>query len=321
MSDNRSKLTCLMKILYEMTDEDHALDTYRIIDELESRGCGRIDRKTIDPNIAFLRDELGWNIEKEKGSSNRYKLVEREFELAELKLLVDAVQSSRFISDRNSKEIIRKLKTLTSRYQSKKLDRNIVTNDSFKRDSSTAIYSIDEINEAIKEGMKVRFYMVDYDMNLNEVKRYGGQIHEVSPYALMWNNDYYYMLGKPIDDDKVRTYRVDRMRDTLLYEDKAEPRPADFNLEKYSGRVFDMFTGTTTEVELDCKDYTINYLVDRFGKEFKSKPVADDRYTATVTVDIGPTFFAWVFQFGGDIRIVGPEKVREEFKELIARNE
>lgn len=317
MNDNRSKLTGLMKILYEKTDADHTIDTYGLIDELEKMGYGRIDRKTIEPNICFLRDKLGWDIEKEKGSPNRYKLVGRNFELAELKLLVDAVQSSRFISDKTSKDIIRKLKRLTSQYEAQKLDRAIVTNDSFKRDSSAAIYSIDQINEAIKKNIRVRFYMVDYDMERREVKRYNGLIHEVSPYALMWNNDYYYMLGKPIDDDCIRTYRVDRMRDTLTCDEKAEPRPASFNLEKYSGRVFDMFTGTTAEVELDCKDYTMNYLIDRFGKEFISRQTSDDRFTAKVTVDAGPTFFAWVFQFGGDIRIIGPERVVRDFQVLI----
>ncbi len=317
MNDNRSKLTGLMKILYEKTDADHTIDTYGLIDELEKMGCGRIDRKTIEPNICFLRDELGWDIEKEKGSPNRYRLVGRTFELAELKLLVDAVQSSRFISDRTSKDIIRKLKTLTSQNDAQKLDRNIVTNDSFKRDSSAAIYSIDQINEAIKQNRRVRFYMVDYDMERREIKRYDGRIHEVSPYALMWNNDYYYMLGKPVDADEIRTYRVDRMRDTLTCDEKAELRPAAFNLEKYSGRVFDMFTAATAEVELDCKDYTMNYLIDRFGMEFRSHQTTEDRFTATVTVDASPTFFAWVFQFGGDIRIVGPEKVRNEFQKLI----
>ena len=127
------------------------------------------------------------------------------------------------------------------------------------------------------------------------------------------------MLGLPSDSDEVRSYRVDRMKDTALSQFPAKQAPADFDLSNYSSRVFDMFTGKTTDVILSCKDYTMNYLIDRFGKDFYSQKTTPDRFTAKVRVDTSPTFYAWVFQFGGDIKIAEPAWVRDEFNELITK--
>ena len=319
MNDNRRKLTGILKLLYENTDADHSMNTYQIMDALESMDHGRPDRKTIDANIKFIIEDLGFGIQKEKGKPNRYRWADREFDLSELKMLVDAVHSSRFITRRKSREIIAKLKDLTSVYQAAALNRELYTNDFFKRDGSVALLSADVINEAIKSQSRITFRMADYDMDKKEVLRHGGKVYEVSPYALMWNNDYYYMLGLPSDSDEVRSYRVDRMKDTALSQFPAKQAPADFDLSNYSGRVFDMFTGKTTDVILSCKDYTMNYLIDRFGKEFYSQKTAPDRFTAKVKVDTSPTFYAWIFQFGGDIQIVEPAWVRDEFNELITR--
>ena len=127
------------------------------------------------------------------------------------------------------------------------------------------------------------------------------------------------MLGLPSDSDEVRSYRVDRMKDAALSQLPSKQAPADFDLSNYSGRVFDMFTGKTADVVLSCKDYTMNYLIDRFGKDFYSQKTAPDRFTAKVRVDASPTFYAWVFQFGGDIAIAEPAWVRDEFHAMIAR--
>ncbi len=322
-SNNRKKLMDIIQVLYDRTDENHSLDTYQIIYELELLGHEKTDRKTIESTIKFLTDEMDYDIEKEKSTPNRYRWVSRNLELAELKLLVDAVQSSRFISEKKSREIIEKLKRLASNYQAEELDREIITPSTFKRGSSTVLYSIDTINEAIKENLRIRFIMVDYDLDKKEVPRYDGAIHEVSPYALMWNNDYYYMLGTPSDRvgevPSVRAYRVDRMKHCELTDIPAEAKPQNFKLSKYQSRVFDMFTGKDAEVQLDCsKPYTMNYLVDRFGKDFNvvlKKP--DGGFVAQVTVDISPTFYAWVFQFGGDIRITSPAWVCDEFHRML----
>ena len=317
MNDNRRKLTGILKLLYENTDAEHSMDTYQIMDALESMGNGRPDRKTIDANIKFIIEDLGFGIIKEKGKPNRYRWIDREFDLSELKMLVDAVHSSRFITTKKSREIIAKLKDLTSVHQAALLNRELFTCARFKRDGSSALKSADVINESIKSQKRISFQMVDYDMYKNEVLRHDGKFHEVSPYALMWNNDYYYMLGKPSDSHEIRAYRVDRMKHTTQLHIVSEPAPKDFSIDEYSSRIFDMFSGDTTTVELNCKDYTMNYLIDRFGKEFYSEKIGPDRFKARITADTSPTFYAWVFQFGGDIEITGPESTKSEFRKMI----
>lgn len=318
INDNRRRLLDIMRLLYEKTDEDHWMTTEQIRDELEEMGYERPNRKTIDPNIQFLIEEMGLDIEKERGVCNRYRWVGREFELAELKLLVDAVQSSRFISESRSRDIIRKLRHLTSDYLGDQLDRKVITSSSFKRENSSVLYSIDTINEAVRTARKIRFQMVDYDVDKKERLRYDGLVHEASPYAMIWNNDYYYMLAMPTGESEVRPYRVDRMKNTELTELKADTKPADFRADKYSGRVFDMFGGEPTEIKLDCKPYIMNYLVDRFGKDFKVVEKREDgTFVADVVVEASPTFYSWVFQFGGDARITAPEKACVAFKKLV----
>lgn len=318
-SNNRKKLMDIMQLLFEKTDENHYLDTYQIIEELELLGHDKTDRKTIDATVKFMVEELDLDIDKEKSTPNRYRWITRDFELAELKLLVDAVQSSRFISERKSRDIIEKLKKLTSNANAEELDRQIVTPTTFKKDNSSVLYSIDAISEAIREQLRVQFTMIDYNTSMKEVPRYEGRVHEVSPYALLWNNDYYYMLGAPSDNEGIRTYRVDRMKNCIVYDVPAKQKPADFKLAKYQSRVFDMFTGADAEVQLECsKPYIMNYLIDRFGKDFKVIASRQDgSFIAKVMVDSSPTFYGWVFQFGGDIRIISPDWVCSEFNDML----
>lgn len=321
MNDNRRKLTGILKLLYENTDAEHSMNTYQIMDALESMDHGRPDRKTIDANIKFIIEDLGFGIQKEKGKPNKYRWVTREFDLAELKMLVDAVHSSRFITARKSREIIAKLKDLTSVYQAAALNRELYTSDSFKRDGSVALFTADVINEAIKNSCRVTFMMMDYDTDKNLILRDKGHIYDVSPYALIWNNDYYYMLGLPSDSDSVEAYRVDMMKDAEIKHVPAALCPADFDLNNYSCRIFDMLKGRTTDVVLSCKDHMMNDLIDRFGKDFSSVKTSPDRFTARVTVDTSPAFYAWVFQSNGDIKITEPEWVRNEFNEMLVRQE
>lgn len=319
MNDNRRKLTGILKLLYENTDDEHSMDTYQIMDALESMGYGRPDRKTIDSNIKFLIEDLGMGIRKEKGKPNRYRWIEREFDISELKMLVDAVHSSRFITKRKSREIIAKLKDLTSVYQAATLNRELYASSQFKREDSNALKNADIINDAIKSRRRIRFVMAEYDMNKNEVAKYDGRIHETSPYALLWSNDYYYLLGLPTGSAEVAAYRVDRMKDIQILHIDSAPEPYDFNLDKYSSCVFDMLGGTTQEVVLSCKAHRMNDLVDRFGKDFYTEQTGPDTFNARVMVDTSPAFYAWIFKFGGEIKITQPESAKHEFTEMLHR--
>lgn len=319
MNDNRRKLTGILKLLYENTDAEHSMNTYQIMDALESMGHGRPDRKTIDANIKFIIEDLGFGIQKEKGKPNRYRWIYREFDLAELKMLVDAVHSSRFITRRKSREIIAKLKDLTSIYQAASLNRELYTSDTFKRDNSEALETADVINEAIKSGCRMTFVMTDFDIYKNQVLKDNGHIIEVSPLALLWNNDYYYMIALPSGSSEVESYRVDMMKDAELKHIPAAQAPADFDLNNYSSRTFDMLKGKTADVTLSCANHTMKDLIDRFGKDFNASKTTPDRFTARVTVDTSPAFYAWVFQSCGDIAITGPDWVRDEFNDMLSR--
>ena len=322
MNDNRRKLTGILKLLYENTDAEHYMDTYQIMDALESMGYGRPDRKTIDANIKYLIEDLGFGIVKEKGKPNRYKWSDREFELSELKMLVDAVHSSRFITTRKAREIIVKLKDLTSAHQAAKLNREFRTGTNFKIDGSgvtSQTGNIDMINDAIKNNRKLSFNMCEYNMDRKEVMKLGGRVYEASPLALVFNEGFFYMLGCPEGLSEVRAYRIDRIRNLAVTDSSAQLPPEDFDINLYSSHVFDMFNGTMTEVVLDCKDYIMNELVDRFGRDFISERIGGDRFAARVTLDTSPSFYAWVFRFGGDIKIAEPPQVAAEYRAMLEK--
>lgn len=319
MNDNRRKLTGILKLLYENTDAEHSMDTYQIMDALESMGYGRPDRKTIDSNIKYIIEDLGMGVKKEKGKPNRYRWIDREFDLSELKILVDAVHSSRFITRRKSREIIAKLKDLASVYQAATLNRELYACSRFKQEDSNALNNADIINDAIRTRRRIKFVMTDYDMNKSEVLKDEGKVWEVSPYALFWNSDYYYLLGMPSGNNAVQAFRVDRMKDTHILHIESLPEPYSFNLEKYSSCVFDMLTGNTAEVVLNCKAHTMSDLIDRFGKDFVSEQTGPDTFTAKVTVDTSAAFYAWLFRFSGDISIEAPQSVKDEFNDMLRK--
>ena len=317
MNDNRRKLTGILKLLYENTDSEHSMNTYQIMDALESIGHGRPDRKTIDANIKFIIEDLGFGIIKEKGKPNRYRWIEREFDISELEELADAVNASRFISNKKSREIITKLKDLTSVHQAAQLNREIHTCHGFKRDGSMIFRTADLINECIKSRRRISFQLSDYDVYKNEILSQDGKVFEVSPYALMLNRDAYYMVGKPSDSSELAAYRVDRIKNAVQTRISSEQQPADFSIDKYSSRIFDMFTGNVTDVELCCKNHAMGTLIDKFGREFYTEKSGTDTFTARVTVDTNPAFYAWVFQSGGDITITGPASVKAEFNKML----
>lgn len=317
MNDNRRKLTGILKLLYENTDTEHSMDTYQIMDALESMGYGRPDRKTIDANIKYLIEDMGFGIIKEKGKPNRYRWVEREFDLSELKMVVDAIHASRFISSKKGREIVAKLKDLTSAHQAALLNREIHTCHTYKRDGSNALKTVDTVLDCIRGNCRLSFQLADFDIYKNEVLKENGRILEVSPYSLVWINDYGYMLGRVAGSFAISVYRIDLMRNATQLRIPAEREPADFSIDDYASRIFDIEAGELTEVELSCKAGTMRSIMDKFGRDFYSEKENDDRFIARVTVDAGPAFYAWVFGFGGDVTIKSPAAVRDGFRKMI----
>lgn len=319
MNDNRRKVTDILKLLYENTDNEHHLDTYQIIDALERMGHSRPDRKTIDANIRFISEELGYGIEKEKGKPNRYRWVDRMFELEELETIADAIQTSRFIGPKTSNHLITKLKDLTSIYKASMLDRNIVVSSRYVQPQPNCRTVLDQLFIAIKSNQMIRFHMAEYDLDKKDRLTNNGDFIVITPCRLIWNGEHYSVIGRPEGGSDLRAYRINMIRDLELTDKKGSVKPEDICIDQFTGKVFDLFADSVTEVEMCCKNHVISDIIDRFGKEFDVTRISDEQFVAKIYTDISAAFYAWVFQFGGDIRITGPDWAVKGFSDMIAK--
>ena len=319
MNDNRRKLVGILKLLYENTDADHSMNTYQIMDALETMGYGRPDRKTIDSNIKFLIEDLEMGIVKIKGKPNKYKWTEREFDLEELQILVDALYSARFISVRKTRELVAKLKDLTSIHQASILNRDMYAAPNFKYDGTAALASANTVNEAIKSGKKISFQLSDHDIYKNEILKDDGETYIVSPYGIVCSGNHYYAIGMSDADRELHTYRIDKIRNIAISHHDAVLAPVEFSINDYPSRVFDIDSDTKENVQFICRTRTMDAFIDKFGKDFHTESVDEGRFSVNVTVDIDPAFYAWVFSFGGDVRIVSPEYVRHDFESQLRK--
>ena len=311
----KARLVVLARMFYTLTDEDHSMTSSQILEYLENHGVPA-NEKTLRGDIRLLQ-ELGMDIVKIISRPNRYFWGDRQFEMPELKLLIDAVSASRFITKKKSADLSQKISGLASEPQKKALHRQIQATNRVKSGNESIYYMVDTINEAINQRRKIAFQYGDYSPELKPVLRGGGEVYELSPYALLWNEDYYYVVGWCEKHRNVSTFRVDRMVKPEMLEEKAVPRPEGFSVADYSKPIFDMYEGKErVAVRLEVRNDLAKYIVDRFGTGLKTKIVSDDRFEVTVGVSLSPTFYAWVFQFDGGIRILAPEKAVEAIVEM-----
>ena len=285
-----------------------------IIEYLKTCGVSA-NEKTLRGDIKLIMD-MGIDIVKVTSRPNRYFWGERQFEQAELKLLIDAVSASRFITKKKSERLCEKLGALASTHQKSELRRHLFAADRVRSENEKIYYMVDTINRAINLEHRICFNYLDFDQDLKPVNRHDGEVYELSPYAMIWNDDFYYVVGWSEKHDNVSTYRVDRMDSPYIIDEKAVPEPADFRLEDYSRRIFEMYDGEPVQVKLECKNDLAKYIVDRFGTQLETKKTGDDRFEVIVEVSLSPTFYAWVFRFGGEIRILSPGKAVNEITEM-----
>ena len=228
--------------------------------------------------------------------------------MPELKLLVDAVASSRFITEKKSKELAKELSGLASESRRRELRRHVHATNRVKSQNEKIYYTVNTINEAISKRRKLSFQYTEFSADLQEVYRNDGAVYILSPYALLWNEDFYYVVGWSDKHGNVSVFRVDRVDHAEMLEDKAVKRPEGFRLDDYSKPIFDMYEGSERiEVKLECRNDLAKYIVDRFGAKLETERISNERFTVTVEVSLSPTFYAWVFQFGGGIRILSPK--------------
>lgn len=313
--NKKGRILYVLKLLYEQTDESHPMSTNEIIDWFAKRGV-EVNRKTVRNDMETLI-AAGYDIEIMRSTSSLFYMSEREFELPELKLLIDAVTSSRFITDDKSRKMVRKLTKFASNYQASGLARHLYTAGRVKPSNEKIYYIVDAISDAINSRKQVSFRYQEYTPEKNKVLRNGGEVYVNSPYALFWNNDYYYMIGYSEKHESIVQFRVDRMTDTKVLRTDAIPAPAGFNAADYGREVFEMFSGEEITVSLQCDNELMKTIIDKFGENAETRIYSPECFIAKVKVAASPIFYGWVFQFGGKIRIQGPAGVRKNYREML----
>jgi predicted DNA-binding transcriptional regulator YafY len=313
----KKRLLYLMKRLYETTDENNQMTTHDLMDFLDSEGIST-DRKTLRSDLRVMI-ECGYDIIVVNSKPNRYYWGSRSFEIPELKLLIDAVVSSRFITAKKSEELIKKLTLLASRGQQADLQCNVYVADHVKQNSQVVFYIIDRINDAINKQLRITFKYTEYTMEKKRVFKNKGEIYELSPYALYWNEDFYYVVGWSDKHGNVSAFRIDRMEEVEITEERAAPRPYNFNIRDYSRKIVKMFGGQIERVRLECDNDMMKYIIDRFGDDIKTEVKSEDKFVAETDVALSPTFYSWVFQFAGKIRITEPETAVDEMRDMAIR--
>ncbi len=306
----------LAKILFERTDEDHYLTTAQLMEILEKEYGIKAHRQTIPADVAALR-AFGMEIQEVMSAQKRYNLISREYDIAELKLLIDAVESSKFITKKKSEELVAKLSKMAGLNQAKNLKRNISPEGRIKYDNESIYLIIDGINEAINAGKKISFLYFKYDVRKEPKLRNDGKPFIFSPHRLVWNGDFYYMVGVFDNSKQVGTFRLDRiMKRPEVLEEAALPFPADFNYEKHLQTSFRMYGTDYTTVDLICKNDLMDAILDKFGKDVTTYAYDMKNFRAKVDVVVSSVFFSWVFGFEGDVVINGPMGVKEQYKEM-----
>lgn len=312
--DKKGRLLALRDYLYKYTDEQHPVSTQELIDEMTRQGYPG-NRKTIKDDIDVL-NKFGMDIITNVSRGNSFYMASREFEIPELKLLVDAVYSSRFISAARSEQLIGKLTAMASEYEREQITPRIFTKDRIKANNPHLYYVVDMLIQAVQNKKKVRFQYGEFDADKHKVLRNDGEIYINSPYGCLWNDDFYYLVGFSEKREKVVTFRVDRIVDMEILDEDIIPEPADFDMSDYAKIVIEMFDGEPQEVELLCDNELMKSVIDKFGENIRTERVSDEQFKAIVNVSTSKTFYAWCFRFVGQMKIVGPDRVCKEYREM-----
>ncbi len=318
-TNQKFKFTYLMKIMQEKTDDEHALTIKQIMAELEKYDV-TAERKSIYTDFQDMTDKFGVEIIKEQiGRDTYYHVGAREFELAEVKLLIDAIQSSKFITQTKSSELITKIKSFVSEHQAKLLQRQVFINDRVKTMNESVYYNVDYIHTAIGQNKKIRFKYFKWDINKKLVPRHNGEWFVASPWALTWDDENYYMVAFDDWDHKIKHYRVDKMMDISVEEERRDGKEEfkNFDMAEYSKATFGMYQGKKTKVKIQFANYMCGVFIDRFGKDISFRPVDDEHSELMVDVNVSPQFFGWIFSLGNAVKITGPQEVVEEMSKTI----
>ena len=306
----------VFKYLWENTDDQHPATIADIIAFLETQGITVKDYRAIQADIADLT-AMGIDIVEDRSRHYEYSIGTRHFEVPEVKLLVDAVQSSRFVSQKKSKALIKKLSSFVGPQDAGIIKRQLYVEQRFKATNEGIMRIVDSVQDAIAAKTKVTFQYYDYSPQKKKVARHDGAFYIVSPYSLIWNGDNYYMVGHSEEKDKVQKFRVDRIDHLSIVEEPRVKPPKDYSVGDFFSQEFSMMSGKETDVELLVENDLMNNIIDHFGERVKTEIVDEGHFKVHVTVGLSPTFYGWLFASKGKIKILNPKEAKDEFYYII----
>ena len=310
----------LVQLFSRETDDTHKLTMPEIISKLAAEGVNA-DRKTLYQDFDELR-RFGFDIISEKeGRNYYYYLGSRDFELPELKLLVDSVQSAKFITDKKSGQLIKKLESLVSKYEGSQLHRQVIIAGRVKTMNESIYYNVDKIHAAIGADRQIRFKYFDWNLKKEMEPRYDGMWYRLSPWALMWDDEKYYLVAYDSKHETIIHYRVDKMTQIGILDEKREGHEAfrKFNIAHYTNTLFGMFAGDETKVTIEAENRLVSVFIDRFGKDIIIAPIDENHFRTTVTVAVSKQFFGWIMAIDGDVKVVAPDNVVRQIRAEINR--
>lgn len=320
-SNQKFKLYRLAGIMLERTDEDHYISMPEIMDALAEYNV-TADRKSIYNDLRDL-SVLGIEVEGEPiGNRYHYHVVNRTFELPELKLLVDAIQSSKFITEKKSNALIKKLETLVSRYDAQKLQRQVYVSGRIKTMNESIYYTVDAIHHAISENKKIKFQYFQWNVKKEMELRHNGAWYHISPWGLSWDDENYYLVGYDSEAGMIKHYRVDKMLHIKMSDEAREGKEhfKKLDMADYAKKSFGMFGGKEQTVKLLVHNKLAGVIIDRFGKNVIMIPTDEEHFNVNVDVHVSRQFLGWIFSLGEDIKIVGPEDVVEQMRREIGNH-
>lgn len=313
-ANQKRKLLILYRFLLRQSDEEHPVTVQQMIEELEHWGVAA-ERKSLYGDMDELRN-LGYDVQCRKGKNAGWFIGQRDFELAELKLLVDAVQSSRFLTVRKSGALIRKLEGLASVHAARQLQRQVYVDRRVKTMNESVYYTIDKLHAALAGHKAVCFKYFEFNVKKEKVFRREGRRYTVYPHGLIWDSENYYLVGYDAVKEEVRHYRVDKMAELVITGLK-NTREEDFDVAAYAAKHFGMYSGREGRVRLRCHNSLVGVVLDRFGQDTILAPDGEDHFTVTLSAVVSPQFFGWLFGLGDKVKLLSPDWAVEAWQEQL----
>lgn len=319
-ANQKLKLLYLIDMLKLHSNEEHPMPMSEILSRLEAEGI-KAERKSIYDDIAQLKD-YGYDIECFKSKTNGgYYMASQDFELAELKLLVDSIQASKFVTAKKSKDLIAKLSALTDEYSAKQLKRQVYVANRVKASNEAIFYAVDAIHRAMQENCNIEFQYYNWTIEKKLVPRREGQVYEVSPWMLSYQDEEYYLVAYDPLEEKVKHFRVDKIMNVSISKKKRSGHEIfeKTDVADYSRKTFSMYSGKQQSVTVCFDNKLIGVVLDRFGKDVDLRVRDENHFSARINIEVSQTFFGWLTTLGDGAYIMAPEEVRTSFADHLNR--